>query len=245
MVHARVRSVAAALLLAAAAGFAADPGTITGPYRGDAPIPTKAEMEKLYRNTWGLNLMISNDGFGFGGFYRRDFSPTVAGFVELSVGESKDDQEVDQYNPYTGASFAPGKLNRFMLVPLMFGAQYRLFEDEIVDNFRPYICGAVGPTMVYVMPYSNYTTGVAEPIDFFRAIGMGRPHYTVGMYLGAGANFGTERANMFGVNFRYYVTYPLSGEGIPSMIDLYNGSVISRKSSFGGFMITLNFGMSS
>jgi hypothetical protein len=74
---------------------------------------------------------------------------------------------------------------------------------------------------------------------------MGRPHYTVGMYLGAGANFGTERANMFGVNFRYFFTYPLTGGGIPSMIDLYNGSVISRKSSFGGFMITLNFGMSS
>ena len=205
-------------------------------------LPNKTGPEKVYRNAWGINLLVSDGGFGMGTFYRREFTPDLAGFIDLSVSESKDDQEIDQYDPYTGASFAPGKLNRFLVLPLVFGVQYRLFREEIVDNFRPYINAGAGPAMIYVMPYSNYVNGYAEPVDFFKAIGLGQPLYTASAFIGAGANFGTDRSNLFGVNFRYFITYPLS-QPQPSLIDIRTGEVLKTKETFGGFYITLNFGM--
>jgi hypothetical protein len=156
---------------------------------------------------------------------------------------------VEQFDIYTNTSYVPGKLNRFLVIPLTFGIQHRLFKDDITDNFRPYVNAGVGPTMIFVTPYTEITgTGNGlqiQQVEFFKALGRGQPHYTLGSFIGFGANFGTERANLFGVNFRYYFTYIL-GSGLPSLYRIYNDGtweVSSRKKDFGGFFITLNVGM--
>jgi hypothetical protein len=81
-----------------------------------------------------------------------------------------------------------------------------------------------------------------EQIDFFESLGKAQAHYTVGGYLGFGANFGSDMANLLGVNFRYYFTY-LFGDGIPSLYDTSTGKPAKNKTSFGGFFITVNVGM--
>ncbi len=196
-------------------------------------------------NTWGLDILLSNDGFGLGTFYRRDLDPDISLVASLSISESKDPRETEQYD-YFGNSFTPGKLNRFLVIPLMFGMQYRLFREDITDTFRPYVNGGVGPTMIYVMPYLNIVreNGAvvsADQVEYFSSIGKGQPHYTAGGFVGFGANFGSERSSVFGVNFRYYFTY-LYSSGIPSLIDPNTGDVIATKKSFGGFFITINIG---
>ena len=198
------------------------------------------------RNFWGVDILISNDGFGLGTFYRREFSPDVSGFVSLSVSESKDPREVEQID-YFGQSIVPGKLNRFLVLPLMIGIQYRLFREDIMDTFRPYVNGGIGPTMIYVMPYTDLVynsdgTITTNQVEFFSSIGKGHPRYTGSAFIGFGANFGSERSNMFGVNFRYYFTY-LFSDPIPSLFDIYSGGIASTKKDFGGFFITLNVGM--
>ena len=201
-----------------------------------------------YRNVWGLDILISNDGFGLGTFYRREFSENLHGFISFSISESKDDREVDRYDPYTQVTFVPGKLNRFLVFPLMFGIQQRMFKDDITETFRPYVNAAAGPTMIFAAPFVEFVptpTGVqTQQIEFFKSLGKGQPHYTAAGYIGFGANFGTDKSNIFGVNFRYYFTY-LLGEGLPS---LYTSSpsgvqVSAKKKNFGGFFITLNVGM--
>ena len=216
----------------------------------NSPVPDSlqkaAEAEQLpLLNAWGMDILISDGGFGLGVFYRREFNDEWYGFASLGVSEAKDDREVEQFDIY-GQSYTPGKLNRFLVLPLIFGVQHRLFKDDITDNFRPYLNAGVGPTMIYVTPFTNITYSGGAPlyeqVDFFKALGRGHPHYTLGSFFGFGANFGTERTNLFGVNFRYYFTYLLDG-GLPSLYNINDGSVSGTKKDFGGFFITLNVGM--
>jgi hypothetical protein len=199
-------------------------------------------------NAWGIDILVSNDGFGLGTFYRREFNQDLYGFVNLSVSEAKDDREVELVDLY-GNSIVPGKLNRFLVIPLTFGLQRRLFREEILDTFRPYINAGIGPTVIVSAPYTKITTTATVPpgllfeqVEFFESLGKAQAHYTLGGFIGFGANFGGDRSNLFGVNFRYYITYPL-GEGLPSLYDESTGKPAKNKNSFGGFFITLNVGM--
>lgn len=191
--------------------------------RDSLPSGSVDDAGILRRHSLGIDLLVSNGGFGFGTFYRREFSGDLSAFIDFSISEAKDDDEVQYFNFY-GQSFTLGKINRFLILPLMVGVQKRLFEHDILDNFRPYVNAAVGPTMIYVFP---------EREEYFTAIGKGRPRYTAGGYLGAGAYFGSERSNLLGLNLRYYfIPYPAGIEGLRGV----------PKKQFGGFFITINFG---
>jgi len=197
-------------------------------------------------NAWGLNIMLSDGGFGFGGFYRREFNDDLSGFVDFSISESKETRENERYDPYTLVSYVPGKLNRFIVMPLVAGVQYRLFRESIMDNFRPYLHAAAGPSMIFVAPFVDIGgppgAVTVRQVEFFSSLGRGRPHYTASAFIGAGANFGSDKSNLFGMNFRYYFTH-LFGEGLPSQYDERTGEVVGRKNSFGGFYLTLNVGV--
>ncbi len=191
------------------------------------------------RNAWGFDILVSDGGIGAGGFYWREFTPTIAGFINLSVSEAKDGREVEFFDPWTGQNFVPGKINRFLVIPLHLGAQYRLFKDQIMDNFRPFVSAGIGPSMIYATPYER---------SFFNALGHGKAHYTVGGFVGAGAYIGSDPSNLVGINFRYYYVPYFSG--INSMdASLYEpgGDLDERnyiqKKQFGGFYITFTFGM--
>jgi hypothetical protein len=43
-----------------------------------------------YRSAWGIDLMLSNNGFGAGLFYRHEFSDVLAGFVQLAISDVKE-----------------------------------------------------------------------------------------------------------------------------------------------------------
>ena len=202
-------------------------------------------------NCWGVDILISTDGFGLGTFYRREFTPDLYGYGSFSISEAKDEREFEQFDPYTQISYVPGKLNRFLVLPLMLGIQYRLFREDIVDSFRPYVNAAAGPTMIYMMPFVEFSPRAgggsdANQVDFFKSLGRGRPHYTASAYVGFGANFGSDKSSVFGINFRYYFTY-LFGDGLPSLYRTnpvtFVPEVSSHKKNFGGFFITLNVGM--
>lgn len=193
------------------------------------------------RNAWGIDLMISNNGFGAGGFWRHEFSDEISGFVGLAISDVKDEGEVEYYD-YYGRPIIPGKKNRLLMFPMSFGVQYRLFKDDIVDNFRPFVSAAVGPSMIFVAPYANRTVYQLpngqrfiqeEQIDFFSSLKYGQAKYTVGAYIGGGAYFGLDRGTLSGISFRYYFIPFTKG------IEILEGSYVKQ---FGGFFITLNFG---
>lgn len=193
------------------------------------------------RNAWGVDLMASNNGFAGGGFFRKEYSDELAWFVSMAISDVKDEAEVEYFD-YYGQSFVRGKKNRALMIPITGGVQYRLFKDDIVENFRPYITAGIGPTILYVSPYANYRTvtsgdgismTIIEQIDFFSSLGKGQAKYTIGGFVGFGAYFGVDRGTLSGVSIRYYyVPYP---QGIEILFN-------TLRTSFGGIYLTLNFG---
>lgn len=198
-----------------------------------------------YNDAWGVDILLSNNGFGLAGFYRHIYSRDLSGTLTFGIAESKDENEVEYYD-YFGQSFVPGKINRFLMIPLLFGVQYRLFADDITDSFRPYVNAGAGPTVVLAAPYER---------EFFNSLSYARSHYTVGGYIGLGAFFGSDLGSLSGINIRYYYipfsngieslrdpdTYvrPQSGETFaPYVIP----GKVRKKNDFGGFFITINLG---
>ncbi len=177
-------------------------------------------------NSLGVDILASGGGFGMGAFYRHEYSDVLSSFIDFSISEASDDNE-KEYIDYFGNRFVPGKVNRFLVLPLFIGLEKRLFKDDIVDNFRPFVNAAIGPSMIYVFPYNE---------EYFTAIGKGTPKYTIGGYLGMGAYFGDEHSRIMGLNLRYYfLPYPAGLEDLQSPPQ-------PLKKEFGGFYISLSFG---
>lgn len=172
--------------------------------------PDKPPM-KFPPNAWGVDLMFSEGGFGLGTFLRRSFNDNLTGFVDFSISESKEEREIE-YVDYWGRRIVLNKKNRALLLPVNFGVQYRLFTNALTDSFRPYVTGAVGPTMVIESPFIK--DGV--PIDFFEAFKYAKMKYTAGGYVGIGADIGITPTHLLSLSLRYYIVH-LLGDGIESL----------------------------
>ena len=186
-------------------------------------VPPKPPLE-FPSNALGFDLLIGESGFGFGGFYRRQLSTKFTVFGDVSISEAKDEREIEYVDPY-GQTFTVGKQNRVFQIPFTLGAQFRLFENELTDNLRPYINAGFGPTIALTTPYEE---------EFFRAFSYSQTHYAVGGYAGFGANFGLDQKSLIGINVRYYYTKFID-EGVEILKGKY-------KNQLSGFYITLNFG---
>jgi len=206
-------------------------------FQSPRPLEQKKDSSEL-KNAWGIDVFVSDNGFGGGAFYRREFTDEIFGFVSFGISEAKGDNEFE-YVDYYGYTYIPGKKNRLIMIPVTAGVQYRLFKDEIVDNFRPYVNAGIGPTMIFASPYADkveVAPGVYanRQVEFFSSLKRGQAHYTVGGFVGIGANFGSEKTNLLGVNLRYYII------PFPAGIESIEGQF---KKQFGGFYISLNFGI--
>lgn len=202
-----------------------DPGRIVfdDPHKPKKDEPLQPEDIQPRRNGWGVDLMVSDDGFGIGFWYLHEMNETVTASISTSFSEAKDPREFNIYT-YYGEAVPLNKVNRIFRIPLFFGAQYRLFKDDIIDNFRPYLNAGAGPVFIYTTPASE---------EFFNSFGKGHPYYTYGGFAGIGAQFGFDRSSIIGVNFRYYFI-PLPA-GIRGVLE-------GPKGNANGFFITLNFG---
>lgn len=182
-------------------------------------------LEVFPSNSWGVDIMFGDAGFGLGTFFRKQLDIKWTAFADLSFSEAKDEREV-QYVDYWGNVYTYGKKNRVFQMPINFGLQYRLFENVISDNLRPYLAVGVGPTIVVTTPYE---------LEFFNSFGKAQAQYALGGYVGFGANFGLDKSSLVGLNFRYYYAH------------LFNGGVESlygrEKTDLEGFFITLNLGL--
>lgn len=187
-------------------------------------LNTKPEKESV--TNWSLNLMFSDNGFGFGGTKHFQLSKDASLFTGLFFSTAKDSREFEQ-SDILGNTFIPFKQNRLFLIPVLnIGMQFRMFRDEVTDNMRPFFNFGVAPTAIVYTPYDK---------SFFSSFKYARAKYTVGGFAGVGVDYVTSATSSLTFNIRYYYI-GLFGEGIKSLS-------ISEKKQFGGvyFVFSYNF----
>lgn len=176
-------------------------------------------------NSWGVDIMFGEGGFGLGTFYRRTISNNITGFIDFSISETKDEREMT-YVDYFGNQFIPDKVNRAFLFPINLGIQLRLFSESLTENLRPYIAFGAGPTILLTTPYEK---------EFFESFSDAKAHFSIGGYISFGTNIGMSKSNLIGLNARYYYTR-IMGDGIELMTNNF-------KNSFGQFSLMLTIGI--
>ncbi|MFH1194923.1 MAG: hypothetical protein V1720_04380 [bacterium] len=181
--------------------------------------------EEFPDNSWGVDLMFGDGGFGLGTFYRYSVSRDLSIFGDLSFSESSDKREIEYYD-YWGNKVIPFKENRVFILPLNVGVHYRLFTETITETLRPYIGVGVGPTMIVTTPYN---------MEYFDSFGKAKAKFAAGGYVCFGANIGSSKSNLVGLNFRYYFIH-MFDEGVENMQN-------SFKKDLGHFYLTLNIGL--
>ncbi len=174
---------------------------------------------------WGLDILIGDGGFGLGTFYRHTITSDFTGFADFSISEYKDNREFEYYD-YFGRPIVIGKESRILFLPVNFGVQYRLFKNILTSNLRPYISAAAGPNIFVTTPYFK---------EFFNSFAYAKAKYSLGGYIGFGANFGISKSNLVGINVRYYYAH-LFGDGINTL------SNTPPRKNISSFYLTLTIG---
>jgi hypothetical protein len=192
------------------------------------PLIDKTATADRYDDAFGIDILFSNSGFGLGGFYQRLLTSKLAGFVNLGITGSRNTDEFPQWmtdpeDPTQLIYDVKDKVNRVYTLPLTLGVRYRVLENALVDNFRPYVNAGAGPTMIVALPYQY---------DIFSSVAHASAFFTGAAFAGVGADFGNGRPTL-GVNIRYYYI-PFK----PGVESLRNTPI----TQFGGIFLTMNLG---
>ncbi|SHK88250.1 hypothetical protein [Rhodothermus profundi] len=212
-------------------------------WTGQAQLPADSSRVDPYGTGAGLQILLTNSGFGLGGYYHRAVGRDLMLLFDFSLGSGKDEREQKFYNALTGASYIQNKANYLLLIPVQFGLQRRLWREQIADNFRPYLQFSIGPTFGWVYPYfrdqngnNRYDPEIGERIyDVFQALPKGHLRTGVGGMIVLGAYFGRSLQTTQGLRFGYALHY------FPRPIQLLEGQATPRR-FFGTPVISLTFG---
>ena len=167
-----------------------------------------------YGSGMGLEVVVTNSGFGLGGYYSSAINRQNSFLAEFSIGTEKSDREVKFFG--LGQSFIPDKANYFLRMPIRIGVQRRIWEDYIEDNFRPYLQLSGGPTLGWVYPYFDDENGnesydrEERRYDGFGSIFKGSFEFGFGGTIGLGAHFGENVRFTQGVRIAYTFNYFLN-----------------------------------
>lgn len=202
------------------------PDTSEVVFKSPRPLIDPLEAEKR-RTTVGLIGALSTSGFGGGVFFQKEFTKNWSYTIDAIGSGARNTDELEiGYNPYTGMTFIPNKINRVFMMPLMLGVQHRVFADKLTDSFRPFVSAGAGPAFILTTPYNK---------AFFSSFGESEMYTRYGGFLGLGAQVGSSQLkSTTGVSARYYYI-PFGGEGIESI----KGSPMK---DFGGLQLSVFVG---
>lgn len=194
-----------------------------------------------YGSGMGFTVLLTNSGFGLGGYYHQALSRVTSFSLELSLTAGKDEREVVFFD-FFGRRSIPRKANFFLMLPIQFGMQRRIFQESIQDNFRPYLQVIAGPTLGWEYPYFNdeNDNGVRDAdertYDSIGALPKGEFRFGVGGLVAIGAHFGLSRKVTQGIRIGYAFSYMFDG------VQLLEPAVQARQHGFGTPTISLTFG---
>ncbi len=199
------------------------------------------EKKNPYGTGLGAQVLLTNSGFGLGGYYHHTLTASMSFLAEMSLGAGKDEREVAFFDRF-GQKDIPNKANYLLMLPAQIGVQQRLFKESIEDNFRPYLQLSSGPTLGWEYPYfrDDNDNGVLDDgeriYDALSALPKGRMRLGLGGTVALGANFGRSRKMSQGVRLGYTFTYFFDG------IQLLEPDIQEARHFFGSPSISILFG---
>ena len=202
---------------------------------------TEAPEKNPYGSGFGAQVLLTNSGFGLGGYFQTALTPGTSFAAELSLGAGKDEREVSFFDRF-GRKDIPDKANYLLIIPAQIGLQQRLFQDTIEENFRPFLQFMAGPTLGWEYPYFKDENGNQlfdegeKTFDSFSALPRGHARFGVGGSVAFGAHFGVSRKVTQGVRFGYTFTHFFQG------IQLLEPDVQRARHFFGTPFISVIFG---
>ena len=168
-------------------------------------------LENAYGSGLGFEVVVTNSGFGLGGYYSQSLDLHHSFVAEFSLGSEKSEREVKFFG--TLQNYIPDKANYFLRIPVRMGVQRRLWEEHIEDNFRPYMQFTLGPTLGWQYPYFDDENGNGTYDDDERrydgigSLFKGDFRLGFGGLLGIGAHFGENSRLTQGVRIAYSFNY--------------------------------------
>lgn len=190
------------------------------------PILTVSEEQNKRDQAWGIELGLSNNGFGFGFFYEKKLSEPLTFTTNLYMSGARNTSEIENvYNYDTKQWEVPGKINRLYQFPLMFGIKDFIFNKSLKKSFRPYIQASIGPTMILSSPYSR---------EFFSSLSYMKSYFRFSGFLGVGALVSLTKSTFINVDVKYYYI-PFGSPGLESVAG-------KPMTEFGGLCLSASFG---
>lgn len=155
--------------------------------------------------------MLTNSGFGLGGYLRRRVQEDQVVTLEINVSNTKDEREVAFFDRF-GRQDVPNKANYLLEIPLQAGLERRLFRSRIEDNFRPFFHISAGPVLGWVYPYfgdinENGTLDAGERTHgALSGLKRGRAVPGLSASVSVGANFGALEGASQGVRIGFRIS---------------------------------------
>ncbi len=197
-------------------------------FKSPRPLLTYEDINAKINDATGLELVLTESGFGFGMFHQRQVSDNFSWSIDFYFSNARNKDEFERYGYNKDGEmdyFVPNKVNRVYKLPIMLGIQYYAFKDLIHKNFRPMITAGFGPTLISENPYDK---------GWFEAWDNAKYYAKLGGFIGIGANFGSTIGATSSVVVKYYYT-PAGNSNIQSLRDV-------PIENFGGVTISLNVG---
>lgn len=202
----------------------------------------------------GGALLLTNSGFGIGGYGSVRVGPLTSLVAELSLSSVRDERETKFFG-YGGPTIQ-NKANYLFVAPLRLGVFRRLFSREIEDNFRPYVHASAGPTLGWVAPYFGDCNGNARfdrsadcngdglvspgegerEYDALAAFPKGRARLGAGGQIAIGAHFGYSTRMAQGLQIAYRFDY------FPDAVALLEPRIKPPQRFFGTPVVSFTFG---
>lgn len=183
----------------------------------------KTPLSEGFRNSISFDVMLNNFGFGIGGNYSRVIGPFTEITLQAGITGLRDVSEQTFQNFFTGQQIVPNKYKRGFGFPILIGLKQRLFAQEIDDNFRLFVSGAMGPAAAFVYPYvddddnNGFRTfqitpeGFLIPVesvnDFFTGWSEGDWEWGLNGELTIGVDLGSSFTSQTTVEFGYFFYY--------------------------------------
>ncbi|MGA2298439.1 MAG: hypothetical protein ABSG15_12910 [FCB group bacterium] len=194
-------------------------------FKSPHPLINDKYLTNSFKNGAGIDVILSNNGFGLGFFYQYYFNKNLLLFSSLYISGARNTDEFETAWNDTIGWYVPNKVNRLFMFPLTFGVEQHFLSEELGESLKPFFQAGVGPTFIVSTPY---------PTEFFSAFKYARGYTRFSAFAGLGASLGGAGKSLMDVYLRYYYI-PFGGNGLESI----SGLPIK---DFGGIFLSLTYG---